>query len=256
MPDPLQQAQERLISLRQSLSNQTLVTSSFPIMSGKCLKCPKTLTGGNVALCTECDAAVAEELKAREARDRAESLSRRMNESGLPREYRNGSRTVHSIPMSGADALSACQMLGQGVRGLYLYGTAGSYKTTAAAAWLATEIKGGGSGRYVFVPDLLTDLYAVYAGNGGSRADIVDRLALARHLVLDDLGKEKASEHAAGVIFEILDGRYRNYRQGDWMIVTSNYPLNELCDRFPVEIGEPIRRRLAEMTVAVPMGKR
>jgi DNA replication protein DnaC len=255
--DPIEAAQAKLLQLRsQPAPNQTSDTRLLTIFEPKanCRLCQSPLTENRVALCIECDQSVAEKVADQLRRAAEEDTERRMRASGLPYSYRRGDRTIGSVPMGKAETLTVCQMLGRGIRGLYLWGKAGTWKTSIAASWLAAEIKGGASGRYVFIPDLLTDLYAVYAGNGGTRAEIVDRLASAPLLVLDDLGKEKASEHAASVLFEILDGRYREHKAGNWLIVTSNYPLDELCDRFPnEEVAEPIRRRLSEMTVAVPM---
>lgn len=210
-----------------------------------------------MAICAECDTLVADQLAERRARDEAEDVDRRLKASHLPREYRDGSRLLGDIPMSVASVLSLCQMLGNGLRGLFLSGKAGTYKTSVAAAFLASQIRGGARGLYVSAQDLMTDLHAIYAGREGeTRASLVDRIVSAPCLVLDDLGKEKPSEHAAGVIFEILDGRYR--AGSGWMIVTSNYTLAELSERFVASAGEaladPIRRRLAELTISVPMG--
>lgn len=255
--DPIEAAQQKLLQLRSQLApSPTSDTDLSRTFSQKttCYRCQGKLDDDRFAICPPCDDDIKAIVANREARAKAEGIAKNMRASGLPSIYASGKRTISDIPMRSADALTACQMLGNGVRGLYLWGRAGTWKTSIAASWLASQIRGGATGRYVFVPDLLTDLYAIYAGNGGSRGDIVDGLASTPHLILDDLGKEKASEHAAGVLFEILDGRYRSHRDGNWLIVTSNYPLDELCDRFPnEEVAEPIRRRLSEMTVAVPM---
>lgn len=205
--------------------------------------------------CRDCDAAVAAELAEREIRRTRDAVDGNLLRSGLPVAYRTGERLTGHLPGSTHAVLSTCQMLGNGLRGLLLTGPAGSYKTSVAASVLAAAIRGGARGLYVSAQDLLTDIHASYSGAGATRNDLIDRLVSVPCLVLDDLGKEKASEHAAGVIFEILDGRYRNAGGGRWMIVTSNHTLDGLCDRFPGEdVADPIRRRLAELTVTVPMG--
>ena len=168
--------------------------------------------------------------------------------------YRDGSRLLGHLPMRVGNAVTLCQMLGSGIRGIYFYGPAGTFKTSIAASYLASQVRGGAHGLYTFVPDLMADIHESYRNDEAeSRTELVDRRIAVPCLVLDDLGKEKASEHGAGVIFEILDGRYREHRKGDWLIVTSNYPMDELCDRFPEHLGEPIRRRLGELTVSYPM---
>lgn len=208
--------------------------------------------------CAECDETVASELAKRQARDETEGLFRRLRNSGLPLDYRTGARRQTDLPLIAGDAMTLCEMLGRSVRGLFLWGPAGSYKTSVAAAFLADQIRKGVEGRYVFVPDLFADIHASYRSDEAeSRAAIVRRCTSAPCLVLDDLGKEKASEHAAGVIFEILDARYRKERNDGWLIVTSNFDLDALCDRFPTkEISDPIQRRLSELCVGVPMEAR
>lgn len=201
---------------------------------------------------------VSDALTARAIRNAEEAIDKALRRSGLPHAYRAGERVLGHLPPSAFDAISACQMLGEQIRGAFLVGPAGAFKTSVAAAFLASQIRAGGQGRYIAVPDLLTDLYAIYASDDSrSRADIVDALVLAPMLVLDDLGKEKATEHATGVIFEVLDGRYREWRKGRWTIITSQYAPDALCSRFPEkETADAIARRIAEMTVVVKMTRR
>lgn len=205
--------------------------------------------------CPECDQIVTEEIARRAARDDAEATAARLLRSGLPVDYRNGTRTLASLPLVAQQAVVACDLLGSAAQGLYLYGPAGSFKTSVAAAFLASRIRAGQSGLYVAIPDLFADVHASYgAGSTETRTAIVDRLVDAPLLALDEFGKERASEHAAGVIFEVIDGRYRNRRPGRWLIVASNLDLDTACDRFPgEELADPVRRRLSEMTAAVPM---
>lgn len=205
--------------------------------------------------CAECDSLIALELDKLSVRDRAEQLENRLRHSALPIDYRTGARHIGHLPEITRKVVAMCEKLDDKSRGLFLCGPAGSFKTSVAAAFLADRIRAGKSGRYVFVPDLMSDVHASYRSNDTETRDaIVARCVGARLLVLDDLGKERASEHAAGVIFEIIDGRYRNPRPGDWTIVTSNYRLGTLCDRFPSEhFGDPIERRLSELTLDVPM---
>lgn len=201
--------------------------------------------------CESCDSLTIAALDAERDAAIADALAKRLNRSDLPAVYRNGKRTMADAP----DASRLCGYVGVSIPGLYLWGPAGTGKTTVAASFLAKSIHNGASGLYVALPDLLASIHASY-----SRDDVEGRLALieacvyAPCLVLDDMGKEKPSEHAAGVLFEILDGRYRRQRPGSWLIVTSNYDLDVLCGRFPEGTGDPIRRRLAELTASCPMG--
>jgi hypothetical protein len=204
--------------------------------------------------CADCQHEVDQKRTAREAEAQIADEVRRMRDSGLPRAYVTGERLLGHVPPHAASSAIALQ---HGLsRGLYLWGPAGAFKTSLAAAFLATEIRGGGTGRYVSATDLLADIQASYQNDGETRSDIVRRFIATPRLVMDDLGKEKASEHAANVIFQILDGRYRMQGPGRWTIVTSNYPLPALCARFDGAIGDPIERRIAEMTTGVEMKRR
>lgn len=263
--DPIIAAQERLQRLRSQQSpDNGFQPVPVPILSekcesGLCRMCQSPLAADRTIQCAQCDEKVAAYWAARTAREADESALESLRRSGLPIDYRTGSRTLASLPSKVmTNALStACSHLGTDLtRGLFLHGSAGSFKTSVAASCLAARIASTGRrGVYSFVPDLMADIHMSYRDEGGgeSRSAIVDRLVSAPFLVLDDLGKEKASEHGAGVIFEIIDGRYRNWSAGRWLIVTSNFDLDALCDRFPEHIGDPIRRRIAEMAVQIEM---
>lgn len=204
---------------------------------------------------------VSDALEALAVRNAQERIEKNLLRSGLPRAYRVGERTLGNLPGSASDAVSACQLLIDGAAsGLFLYGPAGVFKTSVAAAFLASQIRAGaGTGRYIPTPDLFTDLYAIYANDDDnrSRAHVVNPLIDTEMLVLDDLGKEKASFHAGEVMWAILDGRYRDNRKGRWTIITSNYAPDALCSRFvEQETADAIARRIAEMTVVVKMTRR
>jgi len=190
-----------------------------------------------------------------------EGLLRR---SGLPAAYRMGNRDASSVRERYASAANAIRdSLAGDAPGVYVYGFAGEDKSTlvcsALAAWIrSSTIDNPRSGVYVNCLDLITDIQATYRqGAELTRADIVTRLIDAQALVLDDLGKEKASDHAAGIIYQVLDGRYRQHVDGVnrplWM--ASNYSPDEICARFyDPNTAEPIRRRIVEMTVQVNVG--
>lgn len=226
--------------------------------SGACVYCRVSLPEERDFVCDKCDSYVSRMQAEYDAQKANEAASRRLRESGLPALYQDGRRGLSDLPpecviASKLDRLGRhSEKLGKVVQGLYLYGPPGGFKTTVACAYLAAQIKDDHTGVYAFVPDLMREVHAGYEASDGG--DPVRRCSAAQLLVLDDLGKEKASEHAAGVVLRILDWRMRNYRDGQWTIVTSNFDLDALCDRFPTEeFSEPIRRRLAEMTVCVEM---
>lgn len=204
--------------------------------------------------CEDCDTLVEAERAAKAQRDLDEAAQSRLRASNLPSAYRTGARSITDTPVWCSMALNSAAQVGVSLTGLYLFGTAGTFKTTIACGKLAESIQAGMTGLYVLVPDLLAEIHAAYAtGEGATRQQLVEACISAQCLVLDDFGKEKASDHAAGVLFSILDGRYRAKRPG-WLIVTSNYSIDALIARFVTdELAEPILRRLVEMTSLIEM---
>jgi len=176
--------------------------------------------------------------------------------SGLPRPYRNGKRSWESVQKEfGAKKCACVERLNEG-RGLYMYGDAGSGKTSIAAAYLADQLIAGKEGYYVYAPDLFTELAAIYSSNNQtSRRDVIERYAETQCLLLDDIDKAKVSTHSAEILGAIFDFRYREQRT--WTVLTANCSLDELAGRFATMVGdsyaEPLLRRIAETTISVPM---
>jgi len=179
-----------------------------------------------------------------------------MRRSGLPLAYQSGQRTLADVRNEEALVLARAVLSGE-VRGMYLYGSAGEDKTTIACATLAQLIRNGGSGLYENSLDLMADIHAAFVPNSGlSRQDVVRDPIQAHAFLLDDFGKEKGSEFSAGVIYQILDGRY-NYLTVDSrrvLIIVSNHAPADACARFgdPTMV-QPIMRRISELTVAMEM---
>lgn len=125
-------------------------------------------------------------------------------------------------------------------KGLYLLGSSGTGKTTAF--WkLARELEKEGT-----APVVLTSLELSRILQEAAR-DIrdVDWLTRCRVLMVDDLGKERATPAASALFWGVLDGRYGN---GLPCVFTSRFSSKELAERFgEASIGQDIIRRLFEI---------
>ena len=267
-------AQKRLLEIRQKLgttlnsSGPTILTSSKNSQNSeeakprerKCTMCGNHLPDDRGFICESCDGIVEREQQERAERDRLAAIDSELSRSGLPLAYRDGSRSRRDVRKGGARSLALADLLIAGqLRGLYIHGPAGPDKTTLAASLLAELIRAGLSGRFVSVADMITDIDATRAeGALITRADIVKPLIDTQAVVIDDLGKERATDYTAGVLLQILDGRYTKLsdkaKQQRALIITSNYPLDGIIDRIRDEtLAEPIRRRIAELTVSLEM---
>ena len=70
-----------------------------------------------------------------------------------------------------------------------------------------------------------------------------------RILMIDDLGKEKATPAVGALLWELLDARYQHRRP---VILTTRFSGEAMRDRFAEpHLGDDIRRRLNEVCVAL-----
>lgn len=124
-------------------------------------------------------------------------------------------------------------------RGTYLFGQPGVGKTYAAACCVRLAAEAGRKAKLVTVPALLEQVKAGYDGG--------DRLALDRAkgydlLVLDDLGMERATGWSMETLSALIDHRTS---RGLVTVVTSNYGLGQLRDRWGGMEGNRLASRLA-----------
>lgn len=120
--------------------------------------------------------------------------------------------------------------------GLYLYGEAGCGKTFLAAIIAQELIRQGKTVIFGDVPSLLEDLKATFDGNSHLE-ELMENLAAADMLILDDLGTEYPTEWAVSRLYLIINQRYN---AGKPVIVTSNFTLSDVADRLNRPKNAPI----------------
>lgn len=125
-------------------------------------------------------------------------------------------------------------------RGLVLTGTPGTGKSSAFWA-LARKLEAEGFG-----PITLSSLeLGRVLGEAGRDIRDVGWLYRCRVLMIDDLGKERASPGVASLLWEVLDKRLASNLP---VILTTNFTGAELAARFGEEhLGDAIRRRISEL---------
>jgi DNA replication protein DnaC len=154
--------------------------------------------------------------------------------------------------------------------GLMLVGPLGVGKTHLACAVLRNLILNGVPGLFYSYADLLTEIRNTYNANGalkyfkdenGNRweteSQILNHVINVEVLLLDELGKVKASEWVLDKVREIIGGRYDRKRT---TLVTTNFPIDpKIIHGRPKEIplrdkiGADMVSRLREMCRLVEM---
>jgi DNA replication protein DnaC len=154
--------------------------------------------------------------------------------------------------------------------GLLFVGPVGIGKTHLACATLRELVLAGHSGLFYSYPDLLTEIRRTYNDNGGlkhftdpdgnrweTESQILSHVINVDVLLLDELGKVKASEWVLDKIREIIGGRYA---RKNTTLITTNFPLDpKQAPGKPAEIplqekiGADMVSRLREMCHIVEM---
>lgn len=128
-------------------------------------------------------------------------------------------------------------------KGLFLFGSVGTGKThlvTAVANAIVYDI--GLSAYFDTFAGIIREIQRSF--NDKRDSDVEETAKKTGLLILDDLGKEKYSDWASQILFDIIDTRYKNQRP---VLITSNYSPEELSKR----VDEAIMSRLIEMCTMI-----
>ena len=176
---------------------------------------------------------------------REKALSR----AGIPRRY----RAAEADRPEFAEYIAS--FAGNGGAGLYIHGGVGAGKTHSASAMARLFAEAGYDVAFTTAKGMLERVKATF-DEGGTEAAVA-RYAKCDVLVLDDLGKEDATEWSVGTVFSVLDARYEDMRP---TIVTSNYAPGALADRLARRgervTAEAIASRISQTCRPVYLGGR
>lgn len=142
-----------------------------------------------------------------------------------------------------------------GRNGLFFSGCPGIGKTHLAAAIANQLMQQGTAVVCMTMIDLLERIKKTYEKNAGSESDVLTLYKRVPLLIIDDMGKEPATEWGISKIYAIINGRYDGYMP---TIVTTNYDDQQLARRLTPPNGDDITAqatidRLREMCGGVPM---
>ncbi len=214
-----------------------------------------TVAGMKLTIPVSCDCAVrAYEREQREQaqRTRRIELERYFNVSTLGNELeqcttdnfkpRNGTHT--SLNTTREFKLHFQEWIDNG-RGIIYLGGYGNGKSHLAAALYNHARKEELPAVFCTVPMLMMRLNKTYQGEGESEYDLIELLAGADLLVLDDLGAERRSEKTEERIFALLNDRYNFQRS---TVITCNFNDEDELRKW---IGGRVFDRLLERTEMV-----
>jgi DNA replication protein DnaC len=136
---------------------------------------------------------------------------------------------------------SITQQLDEG-RGLWLYGSSGTGKTTLAMLVSRVALEAGRSVAIYSLPKLLSRIRRTFDAETGeqSYSDLFERLATVDLLHIDDLGAENRTEWVLEQLYALVNERYESQRS---LVVTTNLEEHELEE----QIGGRVVSRLVEM---------
>jgi DNA replication protein DnaC len=133
-------------------------------------------------------------------------------------------------------------------KGLWLFGSVGTGKTSLAMLVSATAISAGRSVAIYSLPRLLAEIRETFEDSShSSYAGFLDRLAAVDLLHIDDVGAEKTSPWVIEQLYAIINRRYEDERS---IIITTNLGREKLVE----QIEERTVSRLEEMCDVLPLG--
>lgn len=231
--------------------------------------------------CPEAVAAYEKEKAEREAAERAQreaEAARRMEArvqeivgaSGMHRRFLRRTFDTFHPTAENQRALRVCKMYADNFRdklphgdnepgrnGLFITGPKGTGKTHLAAAIANQLMQQGTAVICMTMIDLLDRIKQTYEKQkqwGTSEGAILNTYKEVPLLIIDDMGKEPATEWAVSKIYAIINARYEEYLP---TIITTNYSDSELVKRLtPKDSGDSTTAdatidRLREMCAAI-----
>lgn len=200
-----------------------------------------------------CEAAARERAERKRAGAEREAGERRSRErellarAGVPRRYAGA---AVDLPQVFAYIAS---FQGNGGAGLYIHGAVGRGKTYAASAIAREFLLSGYNVVFTTAKGMLEAIKATFDGESPTKG-AVSRYAKCDLLVIDDLGKEDATEWSVGTVFSVLNTRYEDMRP---TVITSNYRLADLARRLGRRgesvTGEAIASRIGQTCAQVAL---
>jgi len=133
-------------------------------------------------------------------------------------------------------------------KGLFIMGTVGTGKTTAAWMAIKKAFFQGSSCKAIESSDFSQRIAALYSRDSAEAYDWIQELIHADFLLIDDLGKGKLTERVEEALFSVINGRMLRIAP---TIITSNHDKNSFLKQWSDDRGAAILRRIKETSIVV-----
>ena len=203
------------------------------------------------------------EKRQREENERKEKVLRQLAQSGMKKRFL--SRTfanfqadtperarAYRVAKEYADNFATHKANGDG---LYIEGTFGTGKTHLAAAIAIQLMEQGYNVIFKTADDLLWDIKATFDEKSHEEHRVLERMKNCELLVIDDIGKEQATDWSTSQLYAIINDRYECQKP---LIITTNFNETDLVAvESPKGVGshriEAILSRLHETCCLMTM---
>lgn len=177
-----------------------------------------------------------------------------LSQSGLGRRFQERTFANFQQTKGNEQALQMAQKFVQDfpdTKGIIFSGPVGVGKTHLAAAIMNQLTYDMHDVMFGDMADIISRLKQTFGDySHGTELDILNALTGADLLIIDDMGKEKASDYASTIMFQIVNRIYEDKKP---IIITTNYTSRAFMERLG-EKGEAIVSRLSEMCEPAQIG--
>ncbi len=182
---------------------------------------------------------------------RQERVADLLQGSGLKQRFKKRTFESFIVKKENAEAYGIAICFAENFKeqgkGLLLLGNVGSGKTHLAAAIANRLIQELYTVVFGNITDIIARIYDTYDKESEiSTVEIINYLTTVDLLIIDDLGKEYATENAKALIYQIINTLYEDERL---VVITTNLNSKELTER----LGAATVSRITEMTTPVIM---
>jgi DNA replication protein DnaC len=191
---------------------------------------------------------VAAEESARQAAEQKARVEQMIANSGIEKRYQTCTFDGYEVNVGNKKAFLLAKRYAEvfetllpsaeyeGKNGLFFCGPVGTGKTHLSSA-IAMEVMRKGYGAICMtMVEMLGKIRKSFSDSGLDEWEIIEWYINIPLLVIDDLGKEVATEWAISTVYKIIDGRYQRKNP---TIITSNYGEKQLAERLTPKNGIP-----------------